>query len=65
MATHKPGRSLRPKAAALLLGIALPTFWRWVREKDGFPKGRSLSARCRVFDEDELLRWRDAQGSAR
>ena len=55
------GASLRPAHAANLLGIGIATLWRWVKEKPDFPKPRRLSARCTVFDRDELLAWRDAQ----
>jgi prophage regulatory protein len=55
------GRSVRPKAAAATLGISVATLWRWNRERADFPKGIRLSARCTVFNEDSLLRWRDSQ----
>ena len=45
----------------LLLGVSLPTFWRWAAEKQDFPKGRRLSARCTVFDTCELIAWRDSK----
>lgn len=54
-------QSLRPKAAAQLLGVGIATLWRWSARPD-FPHCRRLSARCTVFDRDELLAWRDAQG---
>lgn len=54
-------QSLRPKAAAHLLGVGIATLWRWSARPD-FPQCRRLSARCTVFDRDELLAWRDAQG---
>ena len=53
-------QSLRPKPAAQLLGIGVATLWRWSRERPDFPKPRKLSARCTIFDHDELLAWRDA-----
>ena len=55
-------QSVRPKAAAELLGIGLSTFWRFAKERADFPKPRKLSARCTVFDLAELIAWRDAQG---
>ena len=55
-------QSVRPKAAAELLGIGLSTFWRFAKERADFPKPRKLSARCTVFDVAELIAWRDAQG---
>lgn len=53
-------QSLRPRRAAEYLGISLATLWRWVH-RPGFPQPRQLSARCTVFDADELRAWRDAQ----
>ncbi len=58
MASH--AQSYRPKAAAELLGISTATLWRWAKERPDFPRPRKLSARCTVFDRDELLSWRDA-----
>lgn len=55
------GRSLRPPAAAATLGISVATLWRWSRDREDFPKGIRLSARCTVFNEDRLLQWRDSQ----
>ena len=52
--------SLRPKHAAELLGIGRATFWRWVKERNDFPKPRRLSARCTVFDQAELIAWRES-----
>ena len=64
-ASHTPprltGLSARPKKAAQILGVALPTFWRYAKRPD-FPKLRKLSSRCTVVDVDELIAWRDAQG---
>jgi len=54
-------KSLRPQQAANLLGIGRATLWRWNRERHDFPRARRLSARCTVFDEAELIAWRDAQ----
>lgn len=56
-----PKKSLRPKYAAQLLGVAQSTLWRYAKEIPGFPAGRRLSSRCTVFDEDELIKWRDSQ----
>lgn len=54
-------QSVRPKAAASLLGVGVSTFWAWVKAKEDFPKPRKLSSRCTVFDLSELIAWRDAQ----
>jgi prophage regulatory protein len=56
-------RSLRPNQAAELLGISVPTLWRWLKNRADFPRGRKLSARCTVFNQDELTAWRDAQAA--
>ena len=53
--------SLRPNHAAKFLGIGRATLWRWVKERADFPKPRHLSSRCTVFDQQELIAWRDAQ----
>lgn len=58
-------KSLRPKPAAEFLGIGIATLWRWSRERHDFPKPRKLSPRCTVFDQGELIAWRDAQSSGR
>lgn len=58
-------KSVRAKDGAELLGIGLATFWRWNKERRDMPRGRQLSARCTVFDRDELLAWRDAQTGAK
>lgn len=54
-------KSLRPKHAAEFLDIGRATLWRWAKERADFPKPRRLSARCTVFDMNELAAWRDAQ----
>ena len=56
-------KSLRPKQAADLLGVGPATLWRWAKQPD-FPKSRKLSARCTVFDQDELIAWRDSKIAA-
>lgn len=58
-------KSLRPKAAAEFLGIGRATLWRWSLERHDFPKARRLSSRCTVFDQNELIAWRDAQSTGR
>lgn len=58
-------QSARPKVAADLLGVGVSTFWRWAKERPGFPKARKLSSRCTVFDVSELVAWRDAQMGAK
>jgi prophage regulatory protein len=55
-------QSYRPKQAAELLGIGTATLWRWIKEREDFPKPIRLSARCTVLDGAALLAWRDAQG---
>lgn len=56
-------RSYRPKQAAELLGIGPATLWRWIKEREDFPRPRRLSPRCTVFDGNELIAWRDAQAA--
>jgi prophage regulatory protein len=59
------GRGLRPQAAATLLGVARATILRWAKDRTDFPRPRRLSARCTIFDEGELIAWRDAQGAGK
>ena len=54
-------KSLRPTQAADFLGIALPTLWRWLKERPDFPRSRKIGPRCTVFDAGELAAWRDSQ----
>ena len=54
-------QSARPKDCAAILGIGVSTFWKWAKDRPGFPKPRRLSTRCTVFDVAELVAWRDAQ----
>jgi predicted DNA-binding transcriptional regulator AlpA len=54
-------KSLRPTQAADFLGIALPTLWRWLKERPDFPRSRKIGPRCTVFDAGELTAWRDSQ----
>lgn len=61
MQTKRYPPSVRPKQAAELLGVSLPTFWRWAAERPDFPKLRRLSARCTVGDTAELIAWRDSK----
>lgn len=58
-------QSARPKDAAGLLGVGVSTFWRWAKDRPGFPKPRKLSSRCTVFDVAELVAWRDAHTGAK
>jgi len=55
--------SYRPKQAAELLGVGIATIWRWSKERSDFPKPIRLSQRCTVFDAEQLVAWRDAQGA--
>lgn len=60
---HQSSTSLRPRHAAEFLGIAESTFWRWVKEREGFPTPIKLGPRTTVFPLDKLTAWRDAQGA--
>jgi prophage regulatory protein len=53
--------SLRPKDAAELLGIGHSTLWRWVKNKDGFPQPVKLSPGVSVFDQAELVAYRNSK----
>lgn len=54
-------KSLRPKLAAEFLGIGVSTLWRWSKDRADFPKPTRLGPRITVFDEGELVRFREAQ----
>lgn len=58
---HQTSVSLRPKHAAEFLGIALPTLWRWVKQRNDFPRPRKLGPRTTVFVASELSDFRDKQ----
>ena len=49
-----PGRMLRAKEAAALLGIGKSTLWKWVKE-GRLPAGIRLSTKATVWPEAELL----------
>lgn len=57
-------RGARPARGAEILGVSLATFWRYLKNNDDFPQPRRLSARCTVFDEGELIAWRDSRAVA-
>lgn len=61
---RQAGRSVRPKDAAIALGISLPTFWRWQKQRQDMPRGMRLSPRCTVYDLDALIQWRDSHSTA-
>jgi prophage regulatory protein len=54
-------RSIRAREGAEILGCGLSTYWRYAKEDPTFPKKRALSPRMSVWDEDELIRWRDSK----
>lgn len=56
-------KSLRPTQAAEFLGVSLATLWRWLSERDDFPRSRKIGPRTTVWDMAELENWRDAQQS--
>lgn len=58
---NSTARAIRPKQVADILGIGIATVWRWAKTREDFPKARHLSARCTVFDLQEIIQWRDAQ----
>lgn len=55
--------SSRPRVAAQILGISVPTLWRWRRDIPDFPKPMRLSVRCLVFDTQQLIAWRDSRAT--
>lgn len=57
--------SLRPRQAAAFLGIAESTLWRWVKQRESFPRPISLGLRTTVFKLCDLVAWRDAMSGRR
>lgn len=57
MSQNLPGRGLRPKQAAKLIGISVSSLWRYARTQGDFPKPVKLSPRATIFFENELAEW--------
>ena len=57
-------RGARAKRGAEILGCGVSTFWRYAKEDPTFPKKRALSPRMSVWDEAELVAWRDSKSAA-
>ena len=51
---------LRAADAAIFLGVAESTFWRWAHE-GRLPKGTRLSSRCTVWKREELEQFFERQ----
>ena len=54
---------MRAHDAAMFLGVAVSTFWRWVKE-GRLPKGKRLSARCTVWMRADIERFLTEGGEA-
>jgi predicted DNA-binding transcriptional regulator AlpA len=54
-------RSVRAKRGAEILGCGLSTYWHYSASDPTFPKKRALSPRMSVWDENELIAWRDSK----
>jgi len=57
-------RSVRAKSGAELLGCGESTFWHYAKSDPTFPRPRRLTARMTVWDEGELIAWRESRISA-
>lgn len=57
-------RSVRARRGAEILGCGVSTYWRYAKRPD-FPKSKKLSPRLTIWDEGELIAWRDAQGGGK
>lgn len=55
--------AMRAHDAAAFLGVAVSTFWRWVK-LGRLPKGRRLSARCTVWLRSDIERFLAEGGEA-
>jgi len=53
------GPSARPTQAAQFFGVHISTLWRWVAEREDFPRPRKVGPRTTVFDTAELIAFRD------
>ena len=57
-------RSIRAKRGAEMLGCGESTFWHYAKTDPTFPRPRRLTPRMTVWDESELLAWRESRISA-
>ena len=55
--------AMRAHDAAKFLGVAVSTFWRWVKE-GRLPKGERLSSRCTVWLRADIERFLEEGGEA-
>lgn len=58
-------QTVRPAEAAVMLGIATPTLWRWTRDLPGFPQPeryRLAGRNVTVWYVDDLEAWMAKQG---
>lgn len=53
------GPSARPAQAAQFFGVHISTLWRWVAEREDFPRPRKVGPRTTLFDTAELLAFRE------
>ncbi len=63
MSTLSQNKRLRAKDCAEYLGIALSTFWKWVKQGK-IPAGTRLSSRCTVWGLDTLNKFLEEQENA-
>lgn len=56
MTVNRPAetRLIRPKEAAKILGVTVPTLYRWINEDDDFPQRYRMGPNTVGFDSDEL-----------
>lgn len=54
-------KAMRPKQVAECWGCGMSTMWRWVKELPDAPQPMRMSARLTVFDEGEVIRFRDSR----
>lgn len=54
---ERPRAALRPLDAAALLDISRPTLYRWIREREDFPRPRKLGSNSTVWIRSELEEW--------
>lgn len=58
--TSPQRKGVRASRGSEILGCGESTYWRYTKEAD-FPKPMKLSARMTIWDEGELLAWRESR----
>lgn len=57
MSTTTTSPVLRPKQAATYIGLSLPSFWRFVKEDQTFPRPFKIGANATAVMRADLDAW--------